>query len=861
VARFLDHAFYYFLIGEFCRTNFLQATHLNTIFIALPPIQINQTLPGMRNLFCIFCLFPAVLFLNSCNQNDLLTEREINFNSDWKFVRADVSGAEKPDFDDSVWRTLILPHDYSIEDLAELEGIKQIGPFSEESGGGISTGHVVGGTAWYRKHFTLDKADEGKIVKILFDGVYMNTDVWLNGQHLGNHPYGYTAFSFDLTGHLRPAGEENVLAVQVKNEGQNSRWYSGSGIYRNVTLLKTNPVHVDLWGIFVRTKFVSPEMATIAVDVDLINETTKDKRVTLKMEFRDSDGNYITHFEDGKELAGGQKYTFEQEFGIPEYRLWSIENPELYTLFVQLVDGKKVLDEVTETFGIRTIEFSTEKGFLLNGESVLLKGSCMHHDNGPLGSAAFDAAEFRRVKIMKENGFNAIRSAHNPPSKAFLDACDQLGMLVMDEAFDMWQVPKKPQDYHLYFNEWWKKDLESMVLRDRNHPSIIIWSVGNEIKERADSSGLEIFQNLRAKVLEVDKTRPVTQAICGFWETPGRPWEDSEPAFAQMDVHGYNYKWQQYEPDHAKFPNRIMIGTESFPMEALENWQMVEKHPYVIGDFVWTGMDYFGESGIGSSKLDNEDIPFLPPWPWFNAHCGDISVLGHKKPQMYFRDVVWRNSELEILVHEPIPEGRKEIISNWGWPSEMKSWNWEGHEGTLLQVSVYTRCDEVRLELNGNEIGTKPVSEETKLTVRFDVPYQPGELVAIGLKNGQETVREVLKTAGKPARLKISTERDTISASYSDLAYFRVEVLDENGLLVPDAEIPVEFKIEGVGTLQAVGNGNPTNMKSFQQPRVLTYRGKGQVVVRSSENPGEISVTARSEGLDGGTETVTVVKI
>ena len=819
---------------------------------------LNQSLPEMRNLFYILLLSPVVLFLNACNQKNTPINRETSFNSGWKFIRADIPGAENPDFDDSAWRTLVLPHDFSIEDLPGKEGVKQIGPFSEESEGGISTGHVVGGTAWYRKHFTLDKADEGKIVKILFDGVYMNTDVWLNGHHLGNHPYGYTAFSFDLTGYLRPAGEENVLAVQVKNEGQNSRWYSGSGIYRNVTLLKTDPVHVDLWGIFVRTKTVSPEIATVAVDINLVNETSENKTVTLKMEFRDPDGRSVTHIEDEKELAAGQKTIFTQEFGLPDYRLWSLDNPELYTLVVQLTDGKKVLDEATETFGIRTIGFSAEKGFLLNGENVLLKGGCLHHDNGPLGSAAFDAAEFRRVKTMKENGFNAIRSAHNPPSKAFLDACDQLGVLVMDEAFDMWQVPKKPQDYHLYFDEWWEKDLESMVLRARNHPSVIIWSVGNEIKERADSSGLEIFRKLRAKVLEMDDTRPVTQAICGFWETPGRPWEDSEPAFAQMDVHGYNYQWQQYEPDHEKFPERIIIGTESFPMEAFENWQMVEKHPYIIGDFVWTGMDYFGESGIGSSKLDDEDISFLPPWPWFNAHCGDISVLGYKKPQMYFRDVVWRNSGLEMLVHEPIPQGRKEIISNWGWPNEKKSWTWEGHEDTPLQVSVYTRCDEVRLELNGEAIGTKPVSDETKLTARFDVPYQPGELVAVGLKNGEEVERQVLKTAGLPSRLKITAEREQVTASYNDLAYFNIEVLDENGVPVPHAEIPVEFTIEGVGTLQAVGNGNPTGMKSFQQPRVLTYRGKCQVIVRSSETPGEITVTARSQGLESGTARVEV---
>lgn len=806
----------------------------------------------------LLLLLPFLFIFLACNRNNDVMEREVDFNSGWKFVRDDVAGAEQPGFDDSGWRMVVLPHDYSIEDVPEKAGVKQVGPFSQDSQGGISTGHVAGGTAWYRKHFTLDKNDEGKIVKVLFDGIYMNADVWINGQHLGNQPYGYSAFALDLTPHLLSAGEENVLAVQVKNEGQNSRWYSGSGIYRNVALLKTHPVHVDLWGVFIRTKLVSEDIAELGVDVTLMNGSREEKDITLKMLFLDPDGRQVTHFNDNKELKAANKQTFVQEFGLPEYRLWSVDNPELYTLVVQLLDGKKVIDEVREPFGIRTTEFSAEKGFLLNGEPVLLKGGCLHHDNGPLGAAAFDRAEYRKVEIMKKNGFNAIRTAHNPPSKAFLDACDRLGMLVMDESFDQWQKPKKPQDYNLYFDDWWERDLEAMVLRDRNHPSIIIWSIGNEIKERADSSGLEIARRLKAKVYEMDATRPVTQGICDFWEDPGRSWDDSAPAFALLDVHGYNYMWRQYESDHEKYPQRIIIGTESLPMEAFENWQMAEKHSYVIGDFVWTGMDYFGESGIGSTKLDNDTISFLPPWPWYNAYCGDISVLGYKKPQMYFRDVVWRNSDLEMLVHAPIPEGRKEIVSKWGWPNEQKSWNWEGHEGTPLQVSVYSRCDEVRLELNGKTIGTQPVSEDTKLTARFNVPYGAGELTAVGLKDGKEVVRQVLKTSGAPVRLQITPEQETITATPGDLAYFNVEVVDENGLPVPYAEIPVEFSIEGVGTLQAVGNGNPTDMKSFQQPRVNTFRGRCQIIVRSSEEEGEITVTAVSGGLTAGTSTVRV---
>ncbi len=812
----------------------------------------------MRFNYLIILIF-IVFIISSCSQKNNKPAREISFNNNWKFIRADVKNAEAADFDDTAWRTLDVPHDYSIEDLPAKDGVKQIGPFTEESAGGGSTGHVAGGTAWYRKHFTLNKEDEKKRTKILFDGVYMNADFWLNGKHLGNHPYGYTAFAYDLTDYLNPAGEENVLAVQVKNEGKNSRWYSGSGIYRNVKLIKTDPVHVDLWGVFVNTPSVTNEKATIAVDVKLVNETDQERDFTLKMQFLNPGGEEVTHFSDDKELSAASDKTFKQTFEIQEYQLWSVENPQLYDLVVQLWDGNKLMDEVIQKFGIRTLDFSAEKGFLLNGKNILLKGGCLHHDNGILGSAAFETAEYRRVQKMKEYGFNAIRTSHNPPSEAFLDACDELGMLVMDESFDQWQKPKNPQDYNLYFDDWWEKDMESMVLRDRNHPSVIIWSIGNEIKERADSLGLEIAGKLKSKIKAMDSTRPVTQAVCSFWDNPGLTWENTAPVFALLDVHGYNYQWKQYEPDHDKFPARIMIGTESIAKEAYENWQMVKEHPYIIGDFVWTGMDYLGESGIGSTHLDNEDVSFLPPWPWFNGYCGDVSILGYKKPQLYYRDVIWGNSELEMLVHAPIPEGRKEVVSFWGWPNEWKSWNWEGSEGKPLQVSVYSNCDQVRLELNGKTAGTKDVSPQTKLTAAFDVPYQPGELTAIGLKNGKEVARQTLKTAGKPSQLKVTAERDTIAANGNGLAWFNLEVLDENGLPVPNAEIPIEFVIEGNCKLQAVGNGNPTDMKSFQQPSVKTFRGKCQLIVRSGEGGGEISVLAKSDGLKSGSSKITSI--
>ncbi len=814
------------------------------MFVILNKIETNMRTKPFIVLSLIFILFQI-----SCTQNNQFNNREIQFNDNWKFIREDIAGAEKLDFDDSNWRVLNLPHDYSIEDLPENEGVKQIGPFSEKSVGGASTGHVVGGIAWYRKHFILNKNDEGKIIKILFDGVYMNSDVWINGNHLGNQPYGYSAFSFDLTKFLNPAGEDNVLAVQVKNEGENSRWYSGSGIYRNVKLIKMSPVFIDLWGNYITTPKVSTENATVNIETKIVNSTLKNKDIKVIVEIQDAQNKVVATSEKIVKVKSSETILIQQNIEVISPKLWDTESPNLYTVVVQLKKGNKTVDQTQTKFGIRSIEFSPEKGFLLNGKNVLIKGGCLHHDNGILGAAAFKSAEYRRVRIMKENGFNAIRVSHNPPSELFLDACDELGMLVMDESFDQWQLPKKKDDYNLYFDDWWERDMEAMLLRDRNHPSIIIWSIGNEIKERSNESGLKIATFLKSKVKELDTIRPVTQAVCKFWEYPGKTWKDSEPLFAQMDIQGYNYRWQKYEEDHKNFPERIIIGTESVAKEALANWQMVEKHPYVIGDFVWTGMDYFGESGIGHNKLKSDGVITLPPWPWFNGFCGDIDIIGNKKPQMYFRDVVWNNSNLEILVHAPIPTGEEEEVSFWGWPNELKSWNWQGNEGTPLQVSVYSRCDKIILELNGIVLGEKIVSEETKLTASFEVPYQPGELVAIGFIDGKEVVRQSLKTTGKPAQLKIKSETENILSSENDLVYFNIEVLDENGLLIPDAEIPIEFEIGGDCKLQAVGNGNPTDMKSFQQPKVNSYRGHCQLIVHKNKDCGDIEVTVISKGL------------
>jgi beta-galactosidase len=531
--------------------------------------------------------------------------RDVPFGDGWRFHRGDAPGADRAAFDDSSWRKVDLPHDWSLENLPSPDGVKRSGPFDKElSAGKASTGWVVGGTGWYRKPFTLPALGDLR-VEVRFDGVYMNADLWLNGRLLGHQPYGYSSFAFDLTPYAR-AGE-NVLAVKVKNEGQNSRWYSGSGIYRHVWLTTTGPLRVALWGVAVTTPEVSPEKAGVSVAVELANEGEAVPGARVRVRLVSPEGGAVGQGEAASAVPARGAMTATVAVSVSKPKLWSPATPALYRAVVEVVAGGIVVDRVEQAFGIRKIEIDAEKGLRVNGVPLEMKGACMHHDNGPLGAAAIDRAEERRVEILKAAGYNAIRTSHNPPSPAFLDAADRLGLLVIDEAFDMWERPKNPQDYARFFKDWWAPDLAAMVRRDRNHPSVVLWSIGNEVNERADPSGLEIARRLIAGVKRDDATRMITNAICGFWDHKDRPWVDTDPAFALLDVGGYNYQWKEYEKDHARFPQRVMAGTESTTLEAFDYWGLVEKLPYVIGDFVWTGFDYLGESGLGRAFVEGEE--------------------------------------------------------------------------------------------------------------------------------------------------------------------------------------------------------------------------------------------------------------
>ena len=802
-----------------------------------------------RNTCCCVILFVC------CAVSALAqSERNHAFDSNWRFLCGDAPGAQTAEFDDSTWRVLDVPHDWSIADLPaqnETTNSRRIGPFDPDSSAGTdATGNTVGGTGWYRKFFSLPKSDAGKHIAIRFDGVYMDADFWLNNHPLGNHPYGYTAFSFDLTPYLCAPGATNVLAVRVRNEGKNSRWYSGSGIYRHVVLIATDPLRIAENGLQITTPEVAQGNSMVQVKTEIANDRSKNVRVTVQIKLLDAKGKVVARGTDEVELpAGGTNYS-GQKLPVKPAKLWSPATPNLYRAEVELVVNGKTVDAAVQAFGIRKIEVDAEHGFRLNGEMIKLRGGCLHHDNGPLGSAAIDRAEERRVELVKADGFNAVRCSHNPPSPAFLDACDRLGMLVLDEAFDCWVRGKNPEDYHRFFAEWSDRDIAAMVRRDRNHPSVVMWSIGNEIPDRFDR--LDIARHLREAVLAHDSTRPVTEAVNPMWEPENRQrdWDkESDAAFQFLDVGGYNYQPWKFESDHARNPHRVMMTTESFPKDLFDYWSAVENHPYVIGDFVWTAMDYLGESGIGHAGLDHPKYEWNQPWPWFNAFCGDIDLCGFKKPQSYYRDVVWKQSLLTMAIHAPIPEGRTEKFSDWGWPDEHQSWTWPGQEGKPLQVAVYSRCEKVRLELNGKLIGEQPVSAATRFTVHFEVPYAPGELRVTGFINEREAAHDSFQTTGAPAKLRLTPDRSTIRADRNDLSFVIVEVMDLAGNLVPNAAVPVRFKISGAGELAAVGSSNPNLPESFQQPKRTTFEGRCLAIVRPLGQPGKIILQAEADGL------------
>ncbi len=763
-----------------------------------------------------------------------------SFNSDWRFRLGDPRGWGPPEPDES-WHAVDLPHDWSIE----LDR-------DPDAPNGVSVGFFPMGRGYYHKTFTAPEAWRGKRALVEFEGVYMNAEAWLNDNYLGRHPYGYTSFVLDLTPYLK-IGEENKLRVRVDNSHQgNSRWYSGSGIYRPAWLYVAEPVHVAHWGVAVTTPEISKEKATVRVQAQVVNESGKHQSVAVFSQIHGPDNSVWASMEARATIEAGAKQEFVRNLQVANPQLWSPETPNLYRLETMVkIDGKTV-DTETTVFGIRSIAWSAEQGFLLNGESIKMKGGCVHHDDGVMGAASYPRSEERKVALHKANGYNAIRCAHNPPAPAFLDACDRLGMLVMDEAFDCWRQGKNAGDYHVAFDDWWERDIESMVLRDRNHPSIVVWSIGNEVIERdGRSNGAAIARMLAEKVRALDPTRPVTSAINGVGRRGGQ-WESTDAVFAALDIGGYNYQWQVYASDHERQPGRVMFGTESFPLEAFENWMSVLENSYVIGDFVWTSMDYLGESGIGRQHYDEDNTKFLGDYPWHQAYCGDIDLAGFKRPQSYYRDIVWeRGAKLYIAVHYPAPEGKTPQVTRWGWPDVDANWTWPGKEGQTFKIDVYSACEKVELFLNGKSLGVKPATRAEKYIASFEAPYEPGELKAVGYEGGKPAAEAALTTTGAPAAIRLAPERETIQAEAGELCFVTVEVVDEQGRVHPAADNTIFFTTQGAGEIAAVGSGNPTSTERYRGNQRKAHRGRGVVVVKSNGQPGEIRLRAQADGLDG----------
>ncbi len=760
------------------------------------------------------------------------------FDADWRFHRGDVQGAEQPGFNDAQWRTVDLPHDWSIENLPGTTS-----PFTPDAVNGVSVGFTVGGTGWYRKTFTVPAKSKGKRMVIEFEGVYMNSDVWLNGQHLGNYPYGYSTFWYDITDKVKP-GQQNVLAVQVKNEGANSRWYTGSGIYRHVWLKTMEPVHVAQWGTYITTPEVSTATAKVNARTNVQNTTRKAEKVRVVTRFLDAKGAEKAKAETTHSVPAGGAYEFSQEATLASPALWSVESPVQYTAVTEVYRGRKLADRTETKFGVRKLSFDAKNGFRLNDKPMLLKGGCVHHDNGPLGAKAYDRAEERKIEILKASGYNAIRCAHNPPSPAFLDACDRLGMLVIDEAFDTWREKKNKDDYNVYFDKWWDTDTRAMVLRDRNHPSIIMWSTGNEIPNRHKPEVAEVSRKLTDLIHELDPTRPVTNGVNGV--DP-----DKDALFATLDVVGYNYARDKYVSEHERDPKRVVYAAESFTIEAFEYWMDVVDYPWVIGDFVWTAFDHIGEASIGwLGYKQSKDF-----YPWNLAFVGDIDICGWKRPQSYYRDALWKvGDNVSLFVKPPSPSfpetnPRPETWANWKWHDLVADWNWPGNEGKPLEVEVFSSNDEVELFQNGKSLGRKPTNRSTEFKALFEVPYQAGELKAISYKGSKQAATSVLRTAAAPTQLKMSADRNEIKADNQDLSYITIELLDANGVRDPKAENLLKFEIDGPGTIVGVGNANPKSLESYVDPQRKAWQGKCLVIVKSNGQAGNITLKATADGL------------
>ncbi|HJP94924.1 MAG TPA: beta-galactosidase GalB [Pyrinomonadaceae bacterium] len=770
--------------------------------------------------------------------------KTVSFNQNWRFHLGDVANAQDVGFDDSQWRQLTVPHDWSIE-----------GEFSENNPAGTGGGALPGGLAWYRKTFTIPATAKGKLIFIEFDGVYRNSEVWINGHYLGKRPYGYSTFEYELTPYLAYGPKQNVIAVKVDNSQQpNSRWYSGSGIYRNVWLTTLDPVHVEHWGTYVTTPEVSEQSATVVIKTKVNNGSKGATPINLTTIIQDARGREVARGTERGAAARDSHTEVSQTLKVSMPVLWSDERPYVYKIISQLEQGGRIVDRYETPLGIRTFRFDVNRGFILNGKPVKIRGTCNHHDLGSLGTAVNTRAIERQLQMLKDMGVNGLRTSHNPPAPELLDLADKMGFIVMDEAFDMWKMEKTKFDYHLDWDQWHKRDLEDMVLRDRNHPSILIWSIGNEVVEQWNSNpeGGKISRELVAIVRNLDRTRPITSACNGVSR------DNKVITEGDLDLVGTNYAHRKL-PEFAKmFPGRPIIGTETnsslhtrgsyrMPSDEIlrwprkeedilkisptyecsaydnstanwgsaheETWKLVKANDFFSGMFIWTGWDYIGEP-----------TPF--PWPAVTSYFGIIDLAGFPKDAFYFYQSEWTNKPvLHIFPH----------------------WNWKPGEKVDV-VAYFNHADEVELFLNGRSQGTKR-KQGDEMHVFWRLPFEPGVLKAVSRKNGRLVLTDEVRTAEEPAKIVLVPDRQTIKADGTDLSFITVKVVDRNGTLVPGADNLIKFELTGEGSIVGVDNGNQISHEPFKGSQRKAFHGMALAIIQAKQKAGRIVLRATSDNL------------
>lgn len=757
-------------------------------------------------------------------------------------------------------------------------------------------GYFTGALTNYTKFVMIPKEWETGCVGLSIDGAMLNAVVDVNGYKVKRQHYGYAPFYVDLTDYVT-FGEENRITVNFNTTMQpNSRWYTGSGFFRGVKLCHGPKVHTAENGIYVYTKEIADGFAFLEAVVEVENASAQKRNAEVCLQItKEGSTQVLKEIRRVIQINARTAENARMAFSLENPEIWDIDTPELYRVTAKVKNlgeyrTRLIPEECTEAdeastlFGIRTITADAIRGLRINGKTVKLKGGCLHHDNGLLGAVSLYESEARKIKKLKEVGFNAIRTTHNPPSAAFIEACDRLGMYVFDEAFDAWGIAKRGGDYSQFFDDCWEQDLTAFVKRDRSHPSVIMWSIGNEIPERGGmNDGYALATKLAETVRRLDGTRLVSNGICSLWSglddelaktqsqeqnshtcsDPDRYEKVTEPFTNGLDVVGYNYYEFIYEKDHKMFPDRVILGSENFPKEVGNNWPLVERLPYVIGEFTWTAWDYLGEAGIGKAAYVDADDPLVKqgswslmppegsPYPWRTANDADFDIIGHRLPQGNYRSVVWGNKETFVYTKHPSNFGKTEMITMWGFPVLLDNWNYAEYEGKPVEVVVVSNAEEVELLVNGKSVGRKPVSKERPMpnTVSFETVYVPGKVEAVSFCGGKEISRGRLVTTGEPAEIRLIPEKKSMKADGHDLIYVGIEVVDSDGRVVPDATLKLTAQITGPTLLAGFGSGNPVTDEDYTDDKAVTYRGRAMAILRAGYEAGETVLKIEAGGM------------